>query len=49
MASIENKKKAEEVVLEEKKIIPEEFYYPEDHIETVLSDSYITQNCLDFQ
>lgn len=49
MASVDNKKKPEEVVGEEKKEIPEDYYYPDNHIETVLSDSYITQDCLEFQ
>ena len=49
MASVDNKKKPEEAGGEEQKEIPEDYYYPENHIETALADSYITQNCLEFQ
>lgn len=49
MASVDNKKKLEEATGDEKKEIPEDYYYPEDHIETELIDSYITQDCLEFQ
>jgi hypothetical protein len=36
-------------VEEEKKLIADDFFYPENHVETVLDDSSITRNSLFFQ
>ena len=36
-------------VEEERKLIADDFFYPENHVETVLEDSSITRECLFFQ
>lgn len=56
MATVESKKKAaaadpkqEEAPKEEKREIPADYYYPANHLETVLPDSSISRACVDFQ
>lgn len=55
MTTVEPKKKLVEAekepaqVKEEKKEIPVDFFYPENHLETFLPESSIPNNCFNFQ
>jgi len=56
MATVDIKKKAPEpdpkdqaAQKEEKRILPADFYYPENYIETSLPDSSISKACFEFQ
>ena len=56
MSTVEPKKKGapepdpkDQAPKEEKRVIPVDFFYPANHIETVLPDSTISRSCFEFQ
>ena len=56
MTTVEGKKKGaaadpkqEEGQKEEKRVIPADYYYPANYVETTLQDSSIPQACAEFQ
>ena len=56
MSAVEPKKKGapepdpkEQAQKEEKRLIPADFFYPANYIETVLPDSSIPKACFEFQ
>lgn len=53
-STMEMKKKANEqdsqnAQSDEKKEIPQDYFYPENHLETIIPESSIPQHCFSFQ